>query len=269
MSLLSPAVLPYAEGFVIDGAAYAHIEVIEALGPLLVERRRARIAEAVARRTYAVVPVLEAIHDAGNLNAVLRSAEGLGLGAAHLVALEGDADKLGQRLAARTAAPFAAPITDLAADLDLTDPSKVASRVSQGAHRWLDFYRWTTPAAFVDHAHALGYRVAATHLDADAVPIDQVDFTIPTALVFGNEQRGISADLLANADLNVVLPIDGFIQSYNISVAAALALYHARQDRLARQGRHADLTPAQQTALTASYYLRSVPHHAAVLAARR
>ncbi|MEM6783746.1 MAG: RNA methyltransferase [Bacteroidota bacterium] len=267
MPSLSP--LPYADGFVFDGVTYAPDEVVARLAPLLSDPRKARIAAAVAQRTYAVVPVLEGVHDAGNLNAVLRSAEGLGYGAAHLVALEGDADKLGQRLAARTAAPLAAPVTDLAADLDLDDPSKVASRVSQGAHRWLDFYRWATPAAFAAHARALGYRIAATHLSADAVPIDAVDFTVPTALVLGNEQRGVSDDLLALADLNVVLPIDGFIQSYNISVAAALALYHARQDRLARHGRHGDLTPAQQTALTASYYLRSFPHHAAVLAAGR
>jgi tRNA (guanosine-2'-O-)-methyltransferase len=41
-------------------------------------------------------------------------------------------------------------------------------------------------------------------------------------------------------------------------VAAAVALYHAQQDRLDRQGHHADLTEAEQLRLVARFCLRSV-----------
>jgi tRNA (guanosine-2'-O-)-methyltransferase len=50
-----------------------------------------------------------------------------------------------------------------------------------------------------------------------------------------------------------------------VSVAAAVALYHAQQDRLARQGRHADLDPDEQTRLTARFCLRSVTHATRIL----
>src|SRR5690606_34987683 len=80
---------------------------------------------------------------------------------------------------------------------------------------------------------------------------------------------GVSERLLARADARVVLPLDGFVQSYNVSVAAALALYHARQDRLARQGRHGDLTEAERDVLTAHYYLRSVQAAPPLLARAR
>ena len=216
-----------------------------------------RIAAVVAARTVQVVPVLERVHDLGNVNAVLRSAEGLGYGAAHLVDLQGDA------------AVWAASLED---DAGLVEGGSVeggmgrARRQSQGADKWIDLHLWPDATAACDGLRAQGYRIVATHLAADAVPIVEVDFAVPTALVFGNERDGISPELLARADLNVVLPIDGFIQSYNISVAAALGLYHARQDRIARLGRHGDLSAEEQEALAARYYIRSVKAAALILA---
>ena len=105
---------------------------------------------------------------------------------------------------------------------------------------------------------AQGYTIAVTHLDAQAQPIDTLDFTQKTALVFGNERDGVSEAMLAQADHTCLVPTAGFTQSFNISVAAAVCLYHARQDRLARQGVHGDLTAAQQALLRARFYLKSV-----------
>jgi tRNA (guanosine-2'-O-)-methyltransferase len=55
----------------------------------------------------------------------------------------------------------------------------------------------------------------------------------------------------------VILPMVGFTQSYNISVAAALCFYHVWQDRMRRQGFHGDLTEEQKNILRAHYYLRT------------
>ena len=245
--------------FEFGGRAFRAAEVIERLTPFMDAARCDRIAAVVAARTYRVVPVLERVHDLGNVNAVLRSAEGLGYGAAHLVDLQGDA------------ADWAASLEDDDAE-GRTDGGPVeggmgrARRQSQGADKWIDLRLWPDADAACDGLRAQGYRIVATHLAADAAPIAEVDFSVPTALVFGNERDGISPALLARADLNVVLPIDGFIQSYNISVAAALGLYHARQDRLARLGRHGDLSAEEQEALAARYYLRSVKAAALILA---
>jgi tRNA (guanosine-2'-O-)-methyltransferase len=59
-------------------------------------------------------------------------------------------------------------------------------------------------------------------------------------------------------DAACVVPLPGFTESFNVSVAAAVALYHAQQDRLARQGHHADLDEEAQTRLVARFCLRSV-----------
>ena len=244
--------------FEFGGRAFSAAEVIERLTPFMDAARCERIAAVVAARTVRVVPVLERVHDLGNVNAVLRSAEGLGYGAAHLVDLQGDA--------AEWIASLEDEDTAWPGDGTFEGGMGRARRQSQGADKWIDLRLWPDAGAACDGLRAQGYRIVATHLAADAVPIAEVDFSVPTALVFGNERDGISPDLLARADLNVVLPIDGFIQSYNISVAAALGLYHARQDRIARLGRHGDLSAEEQEALAARYYIRSVKAAALILA---
>lgn len=243
--------LPFPSAIEVAGRTWTPAELVERLAPYVSDERRARIAAVVAARAYGVVPVLEGVHDLGNVNAVLRSAEGLGYGAVHLVALQGEA-----AVWMRRAAPGGVP----AEGALVAGGIRRKQRQSQGADKWLDVHVWPDAPAAAAGLRAAGYRVVATHLGPGAVPLDALDFTVPTALVFGNERDGVSPAMLEAADLQAVLPIDGFVQSYNVSVAAALALYHARQDRLARLGRHGDLDAEARAALTARYYLRAVRH---------
>jgi len=141
--------------------------------------------------------------------------------------------------------------------IELLKKFKKANRVTQGAEKWLDIARWPTTAECVQHLKGKGYRILATTMEGSR-PIDEAAFDQPTALVFGNEHAGVSDELIAHSDERVRIPMDGFTGSFNISVAAALAFYHIRQDRIRRLGRHGDLTAAQRARLTASYYMRSV-----------
>ncbi len=61
------------------------------------------------------------------------------------------------------------------------------------------------------------------------------------ALVFGNEHRGVSDEALALADARYAIPMRGFSQSLNVSVAAAVSLPRAVERREAERGRHGDL----------------------------
>jgi tRNA (guanosine-2'-O-)-methyltransferase len=199
-------------------------QVVALLEPHLSDRRRARIEDVLDGRTYTVATVVEGIVNTGNVNAVMRTAEALGYQGFHIIT--GDA------------------------------VYKDSRRTSVGAEKWLDVWHWAEPAVCVDYLHAEGYTVVATHLDDAAVPVEALDFTEKTALVFGNELHGVSPELLALADRRCILPMTGFVKSYNISVAAAVSLYHAYRDRLGRQGRHGDLTAEQRAYLQALFYLR-------------
>ena len=197
------------------------------LADQITPRRRARIDNVVARRIYGTVGVLDGLYDRGNVSAVLRSTEGLGFGEVHII--------------------------------ETVEEFKQARRVTQGAEKWLDVVKWDTAGGCVDNLKSRGFQIVATSLEA-AMPLDEVDFARPTALVFGNERDGVSPAVLAASDARVILPMGGFAQSFNISVAAALMLYHARV-----RGAEPDLDAAQQDVLRAEFYRRSVEHHVEII----
>ena len=217
----------YPEPFEIGDRHYDAAEIVDALAPFITPERRKKIDRVVAARTYSVVPVLEGLYDRGNVSAVLRSAEALGYQAVHLV--------------------------------ELSKKFKKAKRVTQGAEKWLDVRSWDRTADCLEYLRARGYRILAAHVE-DAQPISEISFDEPAALFFGNEREGLTEEALQDADAHVVVPMAGFTQSYNISVAAALALYHIYEERTRRLGAHGDLSEDERRCLTASYYLRCVDY---------
>ncbi|MBX2993810.1 MAG: RNA methyltransferase [Bdellovibrionaceae bacterium] len=202
-----------------------HHDVIEHIGPLLTAERRQKIERVVAGRTFTPVVVLEDVYDRGNASAVFRSAEAMGFGQVHMI-------ELGEKI-------------------------KESQRTTAGADKWVELKRWKSTKACVDELKKQGKKIVVTHLAPSSVPIDEFDFTQPSALVLGNEKNGVSPEMVAAADACVVLPMRGFVQSFNISVAGALALWHIMKDRERRQGHHGDMTEEQKQILTALYYLRT------------
>lgn len=201
-------------------------QVIEALSPMITDERRARIEAILDRRTYNLTVVLEDLYDIGNVSAILRSADAFGLQRVNLV---------------------------------LNSPRyKVDRKIALGSHKWLDFHRYHDPVACVRELQGQGYQVLATHLTEEASTLSDVDFSKPTALVFGNEHAGVSPELVQACDGCVVIPMVGFAQSFNVSVAAAIAMYHARLDRDRRLGPQGDLSDEQKQALRARFYRRCV-----------
>ncbi len=59
----------------------------------------------------------------------------------------------------------------------------------------------------------------------------QVDLTLPTVFLLGNEGAGLSSPCLDRADLRVSIPMQGQVESLNVAVAGALLLYEAARKR--------------------------------------
>ena len=215
---------PYSDPFEFAGHQVSVDWVEKNLTKQLTEKRLDRINKVVAARTYSVTVVLEDIYDRGNSSAVMRSCEAMGIQSVH--------------------------------HIELNDRFKVANRVASGADKWLDQYKYATSKEAIDTLKNKGYQLVATDLRS-SVPISEVDFSIPTALVLGNEKDGITQEMSQAADFRVVVPMDGFVESYNISVAAALALYHIRQNRISQLGSHGDLTDEQVKILKSIYICKS------------
>jgi len=198
--------------------------VLQLASAYLTPERQARIQAVVSERTYSILPVLENIYDRGNVSAVLRSAEGMGYQSVHVI-------ESGEKF-------------------------KKANRVTQGADKWLDVTRWSSTTDCIQSLKRAGYRIYATHFQ-EATPIEDIDWTQPSAIVFGNEKDGVSQEMLAQVDGRVVIPMRGFVQSFNISVAAAVALHYISLQRRQKLGHHGDLNDEQKLILSALYCLRS------------
>ena len=211
------------EEYVVEGHRLSTEQVIDILSEHLEEKRRNRIDEVLEGRTYHIAPVVEGLVNTGNVSAVMRTSEGLGLQPFHII---------------RGTTKF-----------------KHSVRTTQGTHKWLDVSVWNTAGECTSSLKKQGYQIVVTHLDSRAVPITEIDFTRKTALVFGNEKNGVSDEMLNQADRTCILPMPGFAQSYNISVAAAMALYEAR-----RAYPRGDLNESDMTRLRADFYIRSTRH---------
>jgi len=57
------------------------------------------------------------------------------------------------------------------------------------------------------------------------------DFTIPTAIIMGSEEDGVSPAYLKKTDLKVKIPINGSTESLNVSVAAGVLIYEVVKQR--------------------------------------
>lgn len=73
-------------------------------------------------------------------------------------------------------------------------------------------------------------RIFATYLRASK-PYDEVDFTLPCAIVMGTESTGISDEWVDLADQNIIIPMQGKIDSMNVSTAAAVIIFEAIRQR--------------------------------------
>ena len=69
-------------------------------------------------------------------------------------------------------------------------------------------------------------QLIACHEKTDKL-IYSVDFKLPTAIIMGSEESGISAEYLKLADTAVKIPMSGKIASLNVSVATGIVLFEA------------------------------------------
>lgn len=165
-------------------------------------RRQERIEEVLLRRQPTLTVVLEDVHDPHNASAVLRSCDGVGVLDVHLVYVNEE------------------------------PPRKSFGRsTSASAAKWTRLHYHDSIEACYAHLRETGFMIAATALEPDSVDFYSIDLTRPTALVFGNEMRGVSEAAIEGADATVYIPMQGMVESLNISVSCAVSLYEAMRQR--------------------------------------
>ena len=218
--------------------------------------RRVRKVEAVVRRrTSRIVLVLERTTYAHNYSAVMRTAEALGVQNVWVINPPKDGDPFakgvkGHQKKKRTAADEA--------DNDAARAEHAAFARTACNHLWLRTFH--TTAACVAALKEDGRALWVTDLSQAAASLDDPALRAPgaiprrLALAFGTESTGASPTLLAAADLRIYLPLHGFADSLNLSVAAALVLFKVMA--LCGPGVVGDMVEEDRRALRAEWYPR-------------
>lgn len=213
---------PWNKAWTVEG-------VIGTLEPLATDDRRARIQSVLDQRLGSVTVLLDAPHDPHNGSAVMRTCDAFGIPTVHV--------------------------------LPRVEAFMIARRITKGTERWLEIHNHQSAEAAAHYLQAQGYELVATHPKGELTPPDLAH--IPRlALLLGNEHEGICPELAVHSQRAVRIPMRGFVESLNVSVAAAVLL------SAATHGRTGDLAHAEKRRLYARALFRSVPRAQEVLAAR-
>lgn len=73
--------------------------------------------------------------------------------------------------------------------------------------------------------------IYAAALNEDSINYTAIDYSNPSAIVVGTEATGLSDDWLQNATKNIIIPMEGEIDSLNVSVSAAIIIFEAKRQR--------------------------------------
>ena len=106
--------------------------------------------------------------------------------------------------------------------------SKVSRHVAKGSQKWLDIKKYNQSATntqdCLDALRNDGYQIIATTPHNESCMLHEFDVSKKSAFVFGVEKEGVSEYTMNQADGFLKIPMVGFTESLNISVAAAIIL---------------------------------------------
>jgi tRNA (guanosine-2'-O-)-methyltransferase len=162
------------------------------------ENKRNKFDEVIRLRTRYLTIVLEDIFQPHNASAVLRSCDCFGVQDVHII--------------------------------ENSNKYQVNPDVALGSSKWLNLLQYNSSEhnthACLKTLKSRGYRIVATTPHENGFTLDELPLDQKTALVFGTEMRGLTDEALKMSDAFVKIPMYGFTESLNISVSAALCLYH-------------------------------------------
>jgi 23S rRNA (guanosine2251-2'-O)-methyltransferase len=172
----------------------------------LQERLEFSVEELVSQTTgAALIVVLDGIEDPHNVGAILRTVDAAGAS--------------GVVRQSRHAAPL----------------DGAAAKASAGAVAHVKIAEVVNIARALEDLKEAGVWTVGLAGDV-ATRYDEVDFTLPTAIVVGAEGAGLRRLVRERCDWVVSIPMLGHVQSMNVSVAAGIALFEAVRQRRAGQG---------------------------------
>ncbi len=198
---------------------------IQYLENFVTENRQKTFKKVLANRTRHFTLVLEDLYQMHNVSAVIRSADIFGFQDVHII------QKKYQ--------------------------PKLSHAIAKGAEKWLNIVRYEQTQNAISQLKAKGYQIVATTPHTNDVNLPEFDITKPAAFFFGVEKEGLSEQVLNQADVFLKIPMYGFTESFNISVAAAIIM-HSVTEKLRNSELDWHLTPKSQETLYLQWLEKSI-----------
>jgi len=167
------------------------------------EKRIEKIRAVVVKRQPSLKIVLENIHDPHNVSAILRTCDAAGIPKVALV-------------------------------YNIESFPKIGKKSSASAFKWIEREKFKKVEECYKQLRAEGYKIYVSSISEDAKDLYEIDFLEKSAIVLGNEHRGVSKEAGDLADEKFYIPMHGMVQSLNVSVSAAITIYEALRQRTAK-----------------------------------
>lgn len=175
--------------------------LVEKWSSLVTPQRFARMQRVLDNRTRHVTAVLEDVYRSPNSNAAIRSLECFGIQDVHMV--EGK---------------FKAKLNDA---------------IAKGATQWTTIKQYQSNSENIctgieecfKNLRQQGYMIVATTPHSQGYSLPDLPIDKKLALVFGNEEAGVSTYAQEHADAYVTIPMYGFTESFNIAASVAIVAY--------------------------------------------
>ena len=196
---------------------------------MLSKARLKKFTQVAKNRQSGLALVLEDIHDPHNAAAILRTCDGLGIQDVYVIFEQETFYNI----------------------------RKIGKVSSSSANKWLTFHIYRSTKECFRELKKRGYKTALTILDKDAEDLFKAKLTDKKlALVVGNEHQGVSPTAIKLADRKLYLPMQGFVQSFNVSVTAALFMYEIVRQRITKTGASSHLSKKEAHKLLADFKKR-------------
>ena len=148
-------------------------------------------------------------------------------------------------------------------------------KITQGTERWVDLVRHNSAQNALAYLRERGFllvvlepqETSEVHVSRTVIPVSQLPFEKRLALIFGNEREGVSKVLRQAADIAAYVPMKGFVESLNISVACAITLFCSGIPAVTPERRTAPLSEQERETKRSSWIKSGVRNSAAILKA--
>ncbi|MDJ0652355.1 MAG: RNA methyltransferase [Simkaniaceae bacterium] len=197
--------------------------IIEILASFLTEERIKTIDKVLANRMGSVQIAIERPYNIHNGLAIVRTAEALGVSHIHFINAQ---LKKGQ-----------------------------GKGTAKGTMKWMHLHRHSSIEEFHEAIGSLILVGASTDGEKN---LDNLSLESPICFLFGNEKEGISEKAKQQCDLLFRIPMFGMVESYNLSVAAALTLYDYLKRKRKVLKKDGDLSIQEVIEEKAHFYIRSL-----------